>query len=119
MECLGVLNLDGFGIGKGTRPRRRGRAGPLRQRNPLRQAGKLRKLREYSSEKTLLLDPATCNLEIFKSAANTRRAPAGGMDAPHLPAPACWNAGYTGSTSPKSSAARTAYRNSSPPGTFD
>ena len=33
----------------------------------------MRNLREYSTEKTLLLDPATLrNLEIFKSAANTR-----------------------------------------------
>ncbi len=75
MEALGVMNLEGFGIAK-DHPAL-GAAGALIHYATETLCAKpenLRKLREYSSERTLLLDPATLrNLEIFKSAANTRR----------------------------------------------
>jgi DNA mismatch repair protein MutS len=74
MEALGVLNLEGFGIDK-DHPAL-GAAGALIHYATETLCAKpenLRKIREYSSERTLLLDPATLrNLEIFKSAANTR-----------------------------------------------
>jgi DNA mismatch repair protein MutS len=74
MEALGVLNLEGFGIDK-DHPAL-GAAGALihyATETLCAQPENLRKLREYSSERTLLLDPATLrNLEIFKSAAGTR-----------------------------------------------
>jgi len=75
MDALGVLNLEGFGIDKSHSAL--GTAGALIQYATETLCAKpqnLRQLREYSSEKTLLLDPATLrNLEIFKSAANTRQ----------------------------------------------
>ncbi len=74
MEALGVMNLEGFGIDK-DHPAL-GAAGALIHYATETLCAKpenLRKIREYSSERTLLLDPATLrNLEIFKSAANTR-----------------------------------------------
>ena len=74
METLGVLNLEGFGIDR-DHPAL-GAAGALVHYSTETLCAKpenLRKLSEYSTEKTLLLDPATLrNLEIFKSAANTR-----------------------------------------------
>ncbi len=75
MEALGVLNLEGFGINK-DHPAL-GAAGALIHYATETLCAKpenLSKIREYSSERTLLLDPATLrNLEIFKSAANTRQ----------------------------------------------
>ncbi|MGB0744935.1 MAG: DNA mismatch repair protein MutS, partial [Opitutales bacterium] len=74
MDTLGVLNLEGFGIEK-DHPAL-GAAGALVHYATETLCAKpenLRQLREYSTEKTLLLDPATLrNLEIFKSAANIR-----------------------------------------------
>ena len=74
METLGVLNLEGFGIDRNHAAL--GTAGALVHYATETLCAKpenLRKLSEYSTEKTLLLDPATLrNLEIFKSAANTR-----------------------------------------------
>jgi DNA mismatch repair protein MutS len=75
MEALGVMNLEGFGIDQ-SHPAL-GAAGALiyyATETLCAKPENLRKLREYSSERTLLLDPATLrNLEIFKSAANTRQ----------------------------------------------
>jgi len=75
MEALGVLNLEGFGIDR--EHTALGAAGALVHYATETLCAKpenLRKIREYSTEKTLLLDPATLrNLEIFKSAANTRQ----------------------------------------------
>ncbi|NBB78822.1 MAG: DNA mismatch repair protein MutS [Verrucomicrobia bacterium] len=74
MEALGVLNLEGFGLDK-SHPAL-GAAGALIHYATETLCAKpenLRTIREYTSERTLLLDPATLrNLEIFKSAANTR-----------------------------------------------
>ncbi|MFP4156187.1 MAG: DNA mismatch repair protein MutS [Opitutales bacterium] len=75
LETLGVLNLEGFGIAP-DHPAL-GVAGALVHYATETLCAKpenLRRLREYSSQKTLLLDPATLrNLEIFKSAAGTRQ----------------------------------------------
>ena len=75
METLGVLNLEGFGL-RQDHPAL-GAAGALVHYATETLCAKpenLRQLREYSSERTLLLDPATLrNLEIFKSAASTRQ----------------------------------------------
>jgi DNA mismatch repair protein MutS len=75
MDTLGVLNLEGFGIAKDHAAL--GAAGALvhyATETLCAKPANLRQLREYSSQKTLLLDPATLrNLEIFKSAANTRQ----------------------------------------------
>ena len=75
MEALGVMNLEGFGIDQ-NHPAL-GAAGALIHYATETLCAKpenLRKIKEYSSERTLLLDPATLrNLEIFKSAANTRQ----------------------------------------------
>ena len=75
METLGVLNLEGFGIQR-DHPAL-GAAGALVYYSTETLCAKpenLSKLHEYKSEKTLLLDPSTLrNLEIFKSAANTRQ----------------------------------------------
>ena len=74
MDALGVLNLEGFGIDK-THPAL-GAAGALIRYATETLCAKpenLRKISEYSTDRTLLLDPATLrNLEIFKSAANSR-----------------------------------------------
>ena len=74
MDALGVLNLEGFGIGH-DHPAL-GVAGALvyyATETLCAKPENLRKLREYRTEQALLLDPATLrNLEIFKSAANTR-----------------------------------------------
>ena len=75
METLGVLGLDGFGIRKDDPAL--GPAGALVHYATETLCAKpenLRHIRPYSASHTLLLDPATLrNLEIFKSAANTRR----------------------------------------------
>ncbi len=75
MSTLGVMNLEGFGLDQ--QHPALGAAGALvhyATETLCQPPANLRQLREYSSEKTLLLDPATLrNLEIFKSAANTRR----------------------------------------------
>jgi len=75
MENLGVMNLEGFGIGQdhpGLGP-----AGALLvyANDVLRgKPGNLRKIEEYRSGNTLLVDPATQrNLEIFRTSANTRK----------------------------------------------
>ncbi len=74
-EALGVLNLEGFGIDR--KHSALGAAGALVHYATETLCAKpenLRKLSEYKTEATLLLDPATLrSLEIFKSAANTRR----------------------------------------------
>ena len=75
MEALGVMNLEGFGIDH-NHPAL-GAAGALihyATETLCARPENLRKIKEYSSERTLLLDPATLrNLEIFKSAANIRQ----------------------------------------------
>lgn len=75
METLGVLNLEGFGIDR--QHPALGAAGALVHYATETLCAKpenLRQLREYRCDETLLLDPATLrNLEIFKSAANTRQ----------------------------------------------
>jgi len=75
MDALGVLNLEGFGIDQ-SHPAL-GAAGALVHYATETLCAKpenLRRIREYQTERTLLLDPATLrNLEIFKSAANTRQ----------------------------------------------
>jgi len=74
MEALGVLNLEGFGVGHthgGLGP-----AGALlyyATENLCARPANLRTLQPYQSTQTLLLDPATLhNLEIFQSARGTR-----------------------------------------------
>jgi DNA mismatch repair protein MutS len=75
MSALGVLNLEGFGIAKDHIAL--GAAGALihyATETLCAQPENLRQLREFRSDQTLLLDPATLrSLEIFKSAANTRK----------------------------------------------
>jgi DNA mismatch repair protein MutS len=75
MNALGVLNLDGFGIARDHTAL--GAAGALIHYATETLCAKprnLRQLREFRTEQTLLLDPATLrSLEIFKSAANTRK----------------------------------------------
>ncbi|MEO0508319.1 MAG: DNA mismatch repair protein MutS [Verrucomicrobiota bacterium] len=75
IDTLGVLNLEGFGIDQ--KHTALGAAGALVHYATETLCAKpenLRRIREYSSQKTLLLDPSTLrNLEIFKSAANTRQ----------------------------------------------
>ncbi|MBG31075.1 MAG: DNA mismatch repair protein MutS [Opitutae bacterium] len=75
MEALGVLNLEGFGISAdhpGLGP-----AGALLSysQDALRsKPGNLRRIEEYCSDNTLLLDPATLrNLEIFRTSSNQRK----------------------------------------------
>ena len=74
MSTLGVLNLEGFGIAKGHCAL--GAAGALvhyAKETLCAEPENIRKLREFRTESTLLLDPATLrSLEIFKSAANSR-----------------------------------------------
>lgn len=74
-EALGVSNLAGFGLDE-NHPAL-GTAGALvyyATETLCAKPANLRRIREYSSEKSLLLDPATLrNLEIFKAAGNTRR----------------------------------------------
>ena len=73
LGALGVLNLEGFGID--IKHPALGAAGALvyyATETLCAKPENLRQLREYRSDQTLLLDPATLrNLEIFKSAANT------------------------------------------------
>ena len=73
LGALGVLNLEGFGIS--LKHPALGAAGALiyyATETLCAKPENLRQLREYRSDQTLLLDPATLrNLEIFKSAANT------------------------------------------------
>ncbi|KXU35987.1 DNA mismatch repair protein MutS [Cephaloticoccus primus] len=74
MDTLGVLNLEGFGLAA-THPAL-GAAGALlyyATENLRSRPENLRKLQEYRSSGTLLLDPATLrNLEIFSSSRGTR-----------------------------------------------
>ena len=74
LSALGVLNLEGFGID--IKHPALGAAGALiyyATETLCAKPENLRQLREYRSDRTLLLDPATLrNLEIFKSAANTQ-----------------------------------------------
>lgn len=74
METLGVLNLEGFGINR-DHPAL-GAAGSIiayATESLCHSPKNIRSLKQYSSAKNLLLDPATLrNLEIFKSANNTR-----------------------------------------------
>ena len=74
LQALGVLNLEGFGIDL-AHPAL-GSAGALvhyATETLCAQPENLRTIREYRTDRSLLLDPATLrNLEIFKSAANTR-----------------------------------------------
>ena len=117
METLGVLNLEGFGIDR-DHPAL-GAAGALVYYATETLCAKPRTANCANMlDKTLLLDPATLrNLEIFKSAANTRQgsllAAMDGTVTP--PAHACWSAGsvHPSSTWAKSNAARTACRSSS------
>ena len=73
LGALGVLNLEGFGID--IKHPALGAAGALvyyATETLCAKPENLRQIREYRSDQTLLLDPATLrNLEIFKSAANT------------------------------------------------
>lgn len=76
MDSLGVLNLEGFGI---TREHPAlGAASALltyATENLCSRPQNIRSLKEYKSNDTLLLDPATLrNLEIFKSSATNSRA---------------------------------------------
>ncbi|MFP6901939.1 MAG: DNA mismatch repair protein MutS, partial [Opitutales bacterium] len=75
MEALGVLNLEGFGI-HADHPGL-GPAGALLSytQDALRsKPGNLRRIEEYRSDNTLLLDPATLrNLEIFRTSSNQRK----------------------------------------------
>ena len=75
MENLGVMNLEGFGIGldhAGLGP-----AGALLiyANDVLRgKPGNLRRVEEYRSEAALLVDPATQrNLEVFRTSSNSRK----------------------------------------------
>ncbi|MFW5883211.1 MAG: DNA mismatch repair protein MutS, partial [Verrucomicrobiota bacterium] len=74
-EALGVLNLDGFGIGR-EHPGL-GAAGAVvayATETLCARPENLRALREYRSGETLLLDPATLrNLEVFRTASGERR----------------------------------------------
>jgi DNA mismatch repair protein MutS len=74
MDTLGVLNLQGFGLGHSHSAL--GPAGALvfyATENLCAKPENLRGLQEYRSARTLLLDPATLrNLEIFSSARGTR-----------------------------------------------
>jgi len=75
LEVLGVLNLEGFGMDK-DHPAL-GTAGALVHyaTNTLcSPPGNLTRISEYRLDETLLLDPSTQrNLEIFRSASNTRK----------------------------------------------
>tara|TARA_Y100000588_G_scaffold372145_1_gene444346 strand:- start:4428 stop:7016 length:2589 start_codon:yes stop_codon:yes gene_type:complete len=75
MEALGVLNLEGFGI-HADHPGL-GPAGALLSytQDALKsKPGNLRRIEEYRSDSTLLLDPATLrNLEIFRTSSNQRK----------------------------------------------
>ncbi len=74
MDALGVLNLQGFGLGH--QHPALGPAGALvyyATENLCAKPQNLRSLQEYRSARTLLLDPATLrNLEIFQSIRGTR-----------------------------------------------
>jgi DNA mismatch repair protein MutS len=74
MDTLGVINLEGFGIEK--KHAALGCAGALLYyvtENLRAKPENLSTIREYSTEITLLIDPATLrNLEIFKSMRGTR-----------------------------------------------
>lgn len=73
-ETLGVLNLDGFGIPRGSRLT--GPAGALvfyATENLRGRPQNLRTLRKFSGKKCVLIDPSTQrNLEIFKSSSGSR-----------------------------------------------
>jgi DNA mismatch repair protein MutS len=75
MENLGVMNLEGFGIGLDHTGL--GAAGALLiyASDVLRgKPGNLRRVEEYRSESALLLDPATQrNLEVFRTSSNSRK----------------------------------------------
>ncbi len=74
MDTLGVINLEGFGLESSHSAL--GCAGALLHyvaENLRFKPENLSSIREYSSERSLLLDPATLrNLEIFKSTRGTR-----------------------------------------------
>ena len=74
IETLGVLNLQGFGIGP--EHRALGAAGALvhyAAESLCAKPGNLRRIEEYRSGAALLLDPATLrNLEIFRSVSGSR-----------------------------------------------
>ena len=74
LEALRVLSLEGFGISR--RHPALGCAGALIYyvtENLCAKPENLKQIREYRSDRTLLLDPATLrNLEIFSTAQNTR-----------------------------------------------
>ncbi|MGC6454962.1 MAG: DNA mismatch repair protein MutS [Coraliomargaritaceae bacterium] len=74
LQTLGVLNLEGFGIPLSHPALRAAGAVIYYATETLcAQPENLRTIREYRTDRSLLLDPATLrNLEIFKSAANTR-----------------------------------------------
>jgi DNA mismatch repair protein MutS len=75
MEVLGVLNLQGFGIGP--EHHALGAAGALvhyATESLCATPGNLHKIEEYRSGAAVLLDPATLrNLEIFRSVSGTRQ----------------------------------------------
>jgi DNA mismatch repair protein MutS len=75
MESLGVMNLEGFGIGLDHLAL--GAAGALLiyTQDVLKgKPGNLRRIEEYRTGESLLLDPATQrNLEVFKTSAHTRK----------------------------------------------
>ena len=75
MESLGVMNLEGFGIGLDHLAL--GPAGALLiyAQDVLKgKPGNISRIEEYRSGETLLLDPATQrNLEVFKTSAQTRK----------------------------------------------
>ncbi|HEX2101359.1 MAG TPA: DNA mismatch repair protein MutS [Candidatus Synoicihabitans sp.] len=74
MDALGVLNLQGFGLTDDHRGL--GAAGALvtyATENLCAKPENLRRLQEYRSARTLLIDPATLrNLEVFQSSRGTR-----------------------------------------------
>lgn len=75
METLGVLNLEGFGIEKNHPALGVGGAVlAYATENLCASPENIRRVSVYHCEGTLLLDPATLrNLEVFKSASNTRK----------------------------------------------
>jgi DNA mismatch repair protein MutS len=74
LSALGVLNLEGFGVGSDNEAV--GAAGALVQyvcETLCAKPENLESLQHYKSSENLLLDPATLrNLEIFRTASNTR-----------------------------------------------
>lgn len=75
MESLGVMNLEGFGIGLDHIALGSAGAILIYAQDVLRgKPGNLSRIEEYRTNKSLLLDPATQrNLEVFKTSAQTRK----------------------------------------------